>query len=172
MKYLNGELRKRAIKEVQWLANLLENDLDATDFLIDSFADVIRKRAEDTARAIERLAESAEDASNNNEFFSMFTHRGRIHVKFPPAWVQDTNPLYAYSDSLSGPVAYVYFTAVGKAYKLWEESSLAAGIGQPTPMVEPVDPSTVEWSEQPPSIFEPLEKIRIYGGSNSPIYLE
>jgi len=171
MKYLNGELRKKAINEIRWLACLLENDLAATDFLIDSFANRVRERAENTARAIEKLG-IEKNPNNDNKLFSMFTHKGRIHIKFPASWVQGADPLYAYEDSRSGPVAYVYFPAVGKAYRIWEESSVSAGIGQPTPMVESVDPSTVEWSEKAPSIFEPLEKVRIYGGSTSPIYLE
>ena len=171
MKYLNGELRKKAINEIRWLACLLENDLAATDFLIDSFANRVRERAENTARAIEKLG-IEKNPNNDNKLFSIFTHKGRIHIKFPASWVQGADPLYAYEDSRSGPVAYVYFPAVGKAYRIWEESSVSAGIGQPTPMVESVDPSTVEWSEKAPSIFEPLEKVRIYGGSTSPIYLE
>jgi hypothetical protein len=171
MKYLNGELRKKAINEIRWLACLLENDLAATDFLIDSFANRVRERAENTARAIEKLG-IEKNPNNDNKLFSMFTHKGRIHIKFPASWVQGADPLYAYEDSHQGPVAYVYFPTVGKAYKMWEASSIAAGIGQPTPMVESVDPATVMWSATPPRIFEPLEKVRIYGGSTSPIYLE
>ena len=172
MKYITGELRKKAIQEIRWLANLLENDLAATDFLVDSFANLIRERAETTARAIERLGTEKNIPNNTDKLFSMFTHKGRIHIKFPASWVQGADPLYAYADSRQGPVAYVYFPTVGKAYKMWEESSIAAGIGQPTPMVEPVDPATVEWSATPPRIFEPLEKVKIYGGSDTPIYLE
>jgi len=172
MKYITGELRKKAIQEIRWLANLLENDLAATDFLVDSFANRVRERAENTARAIERLGTEKNIPNNTDKLFSMFTHKGRIHIKFPASWVQGADPLYAYADSHQGPVAYVYFPTVGKAYKMWEASSIAAGIGQPTPMVESVDPATVMWSATPPRIFEPLEKVRIYGGSTSPIYLE
>jgi len=171
MKYITGDLRKKAIQEIRWLANLLENDLAASDFLVDSFADLVRERAENTARAIEKLG-AEENIPNNNKLFSMFTHKGRVHIKFPASWVQGADPLYAHANGPSGAIAFVYFPAVGQAYKIWEEGGIAAGVGQPIPMVEPVDPAAVKWSAEPPAIFEPLEKVRLYGGSDTPIYLE
>lgn len=106
------------------------------------------------------------------KLYSMFTHKGRIHIQFPPSWVEGANPLYASAPGRWGTEAYVYFPVVGRAYRLAEDcSGSAADIGQPLPVVEAVDPASVEWSDQAPPIFEPIEKVRIYGGSNSPIRL-
>lgn len=48
----------------------------------------------------------------------------------------------------------------------WKEIEARGGVGA-------VDPASIDgWSEKAPAVFEPLEKVRIFGGSNSPILLE
>lgn len=168
--YLTKELRQKALEELRWLAMLLETDLNGSDWPAEAFAARVRERALNAALAIEKLGAPAPEPKP--ELYSLFTHKGRVHVQFPPAWVEGANPLYAYSDSRDGAVAYIYFPAVGRAFKLYEDwSGLQANIGQPIPVVEPVDPEGIEWSAKAPRIFEPLSVIERFGGSNEPIVL-
>lgn len=168
MNFISNDQRAQIMKRIRLMADVLESDLSASDWSPEGFAQRVRERAESLAAWVASLGASTPEGA----LYSLFTHKGRVHIQFPPSWVEGAEPLFASRPGRWGTEAFVFFPAVGAAYRIAEDcSGFAAGIGQPVPVVEAVDHASIEWSEEAPAVFEPLEKVRIYGGSNSPILL-